>query len=143
MSIGSYIQGALGWGQDEEELKNKLMIQYQDDPKFLGKIRGDSIGQDGKLVQGTWNTGLFDTMKSTEQSRSLAKRQKVFDIAAKGGAQHGGPSIGDIGQKMPYGDTAMFNPKAMPPRYLPGTKPREEDELIPPGFAQFPYRMYS
>ena len=142
MSIGSYIQGALGWGQDEEELKNKLMIQYQDDPKFLGKIRGDSIGQDGKLVQGTWNTGLFDTMKSTEQSRSLAKRQKVFDIAAKGGAQHGGAAISSGGQTMPYGDTAMFNPKTMPPRYLPGTKPKEDEELIPPGFPQFPYRMY-
>ena len=133
MSIGSYIQGALGWGQDEEELKNKLMIQYQDDPKFLAKIMGPA---------GDWNTGLFDTMKSTEQSRSLAKRQKVFDIAAKGGAQHGGPSIGDIGQKMPYGDTAMFNPKTMPPRYLPGTKLKEDEELIPPGFPQFPYRMY-
>ena len=88
------------------------------------------------------NPDVFKTMVSKEASRMMGKRQKLFDVAAEGGAQHGGPSIGDIGQKMPYGDTAMFNPKAMPPRYLPGTKPREEDELIPPGFAQFPYRMY-
>jgi len=70
------------------------------------------------------------------------QQQQYMKMAAEAGASSGGAGIASGGQKMPYGDTSMFNPKAMPSRYLPGTKPRDEDELIPPGFAQFPYRMY-
>ena len=59
-------------------------------------------------------------------------------------AQGPGMSMTDVSQggaKKPYGDTAMFNPKAMPQRYLPGTKPKEEEDIIPPGLFS-PYRMY-
>jgi len=70
------------------------------------------------------------------------QQQQYMKMAAEAGASSGGTAVSHGGRGMPYGDTAMFNPKAMPPRYLPGTKPRDEDELIPPGFAQFPYRMY-
>ena len=82
------ISDLFGWDQDEDELKRKLMLEYHGNP-LLGKLRGDT--PDGG--EGTWNTDLFNTMKSTEQSRSLGKRQKLFDIAAEGGAQSGGTAV--------------------------------------------------
>ena len=70
------------------------------------------------------------------------QQQQLMKMAASAGASSGGAAVGHGGRGMPYGDTAMFNPKAMPPRYLPGTRPREEEDLIPPGLFS-PYRMYS
>jgi hypothetical protein len=86
--------------------------------------------------------GEIDLIEAEINADTQHQQQQLMKIAATAGASSGGSAIRSEGQKMPYGDTAMFNPKTMPPRYLPGTKPREEDELIPPGFAQFPYRMY-
>ena len=108
------------YGQHDDELQEKLKLakEQKKSPAEIGLIQAE-IDADTKHQQ-----------------------QQLMKIAATAGASSGGSAISSVGQKMPYGDTAMFNPKAMPPRYLPGTKPREEDELIPPGFAQFPYRMY-
>ena len=111
---------------DPLQIKRRQLLKKLDDNPNDTTIQGEI-----KLVEAEINA---DT---THQQQQLMK------IAATAGASSGGAAISSGGQTMPYGDTAMFNPKAMPPRYLPGTKPRDEDELIPPGFAQFPYRMYS
>jgi len=69
------------------------------------------------------------------------QQQQLMKIAQGPGMSMTGVSHG--GRGMPYGDTAMFNPKAMPPRYISGTRPRDEEDK-PPGLATFsPYRMYS
>jgi len=85
-------------------------------------------------------------LKALYQSEIDAQKthdmQEYMNIAATSGASGGGTAVSHGGTRMPYGDTAMFNPKTMPPRYISGTRPREEDE--PPGLATFsPYRMYS
>ena len=82
--------------------------------------------------------GEIALIKAEIDADTKHQQQQLMDIVATSGASSGGAGIASEGVKKPYGDTSMFNPKAMPPRYLPGTKPRDEDELIPPGFAQFP-----
>ena len=120
MGWGSEIHSALGWDQDEDELKRKLMLEYHGDP-LLGKLRGDT--PDGG--EGTWNTELFNTMKSTEQSRSLEKRQKLFEIAATGGAQDGGPAIGGGGTS-----GIGYAPQRDITKTFPGAMSKEEEEYL-------------
>jgi len=86
------------------------------------------------------NTVLAASLKQELDADTTHQQQQLMEIAATAGASSGGTAVSH-GQAMPYGDTAMFNPKAMPQRYLPGTKPREEEDLIPPGLFS-PYRMY-
>ena len=89
------------------------------------------------------DTALAASLKSEIEAQQTHDMQQYMKMAAIAGASSGGAAIASEGVKKPYGDTSMFNPKAMPPRYLPGTKPKEEEDLIPPGFPQFPYRMYT
>ena len=122
-SSGNPIYNFLYGNKDDElQLKRKLAME--------------------KLAEGTGSQGEIDLIEAEIDADTTHQQQQLMKIAATAGASSGGAAISSGGQTMPYGDTAMFNPKAMPPRYLPGTKPRDEDELIPPGFAQFPYRMY-
>jgi hypothetical protein len=85
--------------------------------------------------------GEIDLINAEINADTTHQQQQLMKIAAEAGASGGGTAVSHGGPRMPYGDTAMFNPKAMPQRYIPGTKPREEDELIPPGLFS-PYRMY-
>ena len=110
--------------------------------KIFKMIYGDKDDELQKRLRSATDPGEIALIKAEIDADTKHQQQQLMKIAATAGASSGGSAISSVGQKMPYGDTAMFNPKAMPPRYLPGTKPREEDELIPPGFAQFPYRMY-
>ena len=95
--------------------------------------------------------GTLETHKDAKERSALLKiemeadekhrQQQLMKMAQGPGMSMTGVSHG--GRGMPYGDTAMFNPKAMPPRYISGTRPREEEDK-PPGLATFsPYRMYS
>ena len=87
------------------------------------------------------NPELNALYQSEINAQKTHDMQEYMNIAATAGASSGGAAVGHGGRGMPYGDTAMFNPKAMPPRYLPGTRPREEEDLIPPVLFS-PYRMY-
>ena len=87
------------------------------------------------------NTDLAYSLKNEIEAQQTHDMQQYMNIAATAGASSGGAAVSHGGGKKPYGDTAMFNPKAMPQLYLPGTRPREEEDLIPPGLFS-PYRMY-
>ena len=121
------------WGKSPKEIElEQLIKQYEDE--YQRSISSPGTGDLSKKA-------LADQMRARLKGAKQETAQYLFKQAEGPGMSMTGVSHG--GRGMPYGDTAMFNPKTMPPRYLPGTKPREEDELIPPGFAQFPYRMYS
>ena len=111
MSIVSDIHSALGWGMKDDEFMQILEAKFVDDQDTLNKIKGDKT--------------LFDSLKSTEQSRGLAKRQKVFDIAAKGGAQDGGPGIGGGGTS-----GIGYAPQRDITKTIPGAMSKEEEEYL-------------
>ena len=111
MSIVSDIHSALGWGMKDDEFMQILEAKFVDDQDTLNKIKGDKT--------------LFDSLKSTEQSRGLAKRQKVFDIAAKGGAQDGGPAIGGGGTS-----GIGYAPQRDITKTFPGAMSKEEEEYL-------------
>ena len=135
----SHIYGSLGHWEDnpfrkmfgggDDELKKKY------DLYTTGKLKC-TTPQEIKSAQ-----EQAALLKVEMEADETHQQQQLMKIAAEAGASGGGTAVSQGGPRMPYGDTAMFNPKAMPQRYIPGTKPREEDELIPPGLFS-PYRMY-
>ena len=120
------------WGKSPKEIElAQLIKQYEDE--YQRSISAPGTGALSKKA-------LADQMKARLKGAKQETAQYLFKQAAGPGMSMTGVSHG--GRGMPYGDTAMFNPKTMPPRYISGTRPREEDE--PPGLATFsPYRMYS
>ena len=120
------------WGKSPKEIElEQLIKQYEDE--YQRSISAPGTGDLSK-------NALADQMKARLKGAKQETAQYLFKQAAGPGMSMTGVSHG--GRGMPYGDTAMFNPKTMPPRYISGTRPREEDE--PPGLATFsPYRMYS
>ena len=119
-------RNAFGGGDDELKKKHDLYT--------TGALKGTTPEEIKSAQAQAALLGVEIEAGETHQQQQLMK------IAAEAGASGGGTAV-SYGQKMPYGDTAMFDPKAMPQRYLPGTKPREEEDLIPPGLFS-PYRMY-
>ena len=69
------------------------------------------------------NPDAFKTMLANEQSRSLEKRQKLFDIDATGGAQDGGPAIGGGGTS-----GIGYAPQRDITKTFPGAMSKEEEE---------------
>ena len=120
------------WGKSPKEIElEQLIKQYEDE--YQRSISAPGTG-------GLSKKALADQMRARLKGAKQETAQYLFKQAAGPGMSMTGVSHG--GRCMPYGDTAMFNPKTMPPRYISGTRPREEDE--PPGLATFsPYRMYS
>lgn len=120
------------WGKSPKEIElEQLIKQYEDE--YQRSISAPGTGDLSKKA-------LADQMRARLKGAKQETAQYLFKQAAGPGMSMTGVSHG--GRGMPYGDTAMFNPKTMPPRYISGTRPREEDE--PPGLATFsPYRMYS
>ena len=120
------------WGKSSKEIElEQLIKQYEDE--YQRSISAPGTGDLSKKA-------LADQMKARLKGAKQETAQYLFKQAAGPGMSMTGVSHG--GRGMPYGDTAMFNPKTMAPRYISGTRPREEDE--PPGLATFsPYRMYS
>ena len=117
-----------GGGDDELEKKYNLYNEGLKDKDGSWTVKQDSERAALLKVE----------MEADEKHR----QQQLMKMVAEGGASSGGTAVSHGGRGMPYGDTAMFNPKAMPQRYIPGTRPREEEDLIPPGLFS-PYRMYS
>ena len=123
------------WGKSPKEIElEQLIKQYEDEyQKSVLSAGGRGEGDLSKKA-------LADQMRARLKGAKQETAQYLFKQAAGPGMSMTGVSHG--GRGMPYGDTAMFNPKTMAPRYISGTRPREEDE--PPGLATFsPYRMYS
>ena len=123
------------WGKSPKEIElEQLIKQYEDEyQKSVLSAGGRGEGDLSKKA-------LADQMRARLKGAKQETAQYLFKQAAGPGMSMTGVSHG--GRGMPYGETAMFNPKTMPPRYISGTRPREEDE--PPGLATFsPYRMYS
>ena len=120
------------FGKSSKEIElEQLIKQYEDE--YQRSISSPGTGDLSKKA-------LADQMRARLKGAKQETAQYLFKQAEGPGMSMTGVSHG--GRGMPYGDTAMFNPKTMPPRYLPGTKPREEEDLIAPGLFS-PYRMYS
>jgi hypothetical protein len=94
MSNGDPFKFNFGLGSsedDEDEYKKRLFGSI--DPGLRQKMFG----------AGNWssvsseNNPVYASMWSAEKSRLLNKKQKLFDIAAEGGAKDGGPAIGGGG----------------------------------------------
>ena len=120
------------FGKSSKEIElEQLIKQYEDE--YQRAISAPGTGDLSKKA-------LADQMRARLKGAKQETAQYLFKQAEGPGMSMTGVSHG--GRGMPYGDTAMFNPKTMPPRYLPGTKPREEEDLIAPGLFS-PYRMYS
>jgi hypothetical protein len=111
MSWFGDIQSALGWGLEDDDFDKILKARFVDDEEMYNKIKTD---QD-----------LYNTLKSTEQSRSLAKRQKLFDIAAEGGAKHGGTAVAGGGTTgLGYANPVDFT------KTFPRPMSKEEEEYM-------------
>ena len=119
---------AFGGGDDELKKKHGLYTEGLKDSKGNWTVSPDPE-----------KAALLKVEMDADETH---QQQQLMKIAATAGASSGGAAVSHGGPRMPYGDTAMFNPKAMPQRYIPGTRPREEEDLIPPGLFS-PYRMYS
>ena len=118
MSNGNPFQLNFGLGyddEDKEKYKNELIGSIDED---LYKRMFDT---DGNII----NQPVFDSMWSAEKSRLLGKKQKLFDIAAEGGAQDGGPAI-------PGGGTSGigYAPQRDITKTFPGAMSKEEEEYL-------------
>ena len=111
---------------------------YQEDEDTAHLRRRAFDSRQLKTPEGDAEAALLEAEIEAQETHDM---QEYMNIAATAGASGGGAPVSQGGPKKPYGDTAMFNPKAMPEKYIPGTRPREEEELIPPGLFS-PYRMY-
>ena len=90
MSNGNPFKFDFGLGSsedDEDEYKKRLFGSI--DPGLRQKMFGAG---DWSSVSSE-NNPVYASMWSAEKSRLLNKKQKVFDIAATGGAQHGGTAV--------------------------------------------------
>ena len=107
MSWFGDIQSAFGWDMDE---KRRKAFEAE-----TNKVMGE--GWAAK------NSDAFKTMLANEQSRSLEKRQKLFDVAAEGGAAHGGPVIAGGGTS-----GIGYAPQRDITKTFPGAMSKEEEE---------------
>jgi len=90
MSNGNPFKFDFGLGSsedDEDEYKKRLFGSI--DPGLRQKMFGAG---DWSSVSSE-NNPVYASMWSAEKSRLLNKKQKLFDIAAQGGAKDGGPAI--------------------------------------------------
>jgi hypothetical protein len=78
-------------------------------------------------------------MWSAEKSRLLGKKQKLFDIAATGGAQHGGTAIAGAGGAtgVSYADPYPGDPTERFPKSITEEEEKYRLDLRAPGFATF------
>ena len=123
------------WGKSPKEIELEQLIKQYEDEYQQSVLAAGGRGE-GDLSK----KALADQMRARLKGAKQETAQHLFKQAEGPAMSMTGVSHG--GAKKPYGDTAMFNPKAMPQLYLPGTRPREEEDLIPPGLFS-PYRMYS
>ena len=109
----------------EEEYKRKLWASLDEEArsKIFSPIEGDDFrikpGADGGPNE------VYSAMLGEEKSRLLGKKQKLFDIAATGGAQDGGPAI-------PGGGTSGigYAPQRDITKTFPGAMSKEEEEYL-------------
>ena len=109
-----------GVDDEEEEYKRRLYGSVSDD--LRNKIWGDS-DWDGSMSK--MGNEVYGSMWSAEKSRLLGKKQKLFDIAATGGAQDGGPAIGGGGTS-----GIGYAPQRDITKTFPGAMSKEEEEYL-------------
>jgi len=104
----SSFQSSMGWDMDE---KRRKAFEAE-----TNKVMGEEWAAK--------NPDAFKTMLANEQSRSLEKRQKLFDVAAEGGAAHGGTAVAGGGTTgVSYADPYPGDPSDRFPK-----APTEEEE---------------
>jgi hypothetical protein len=121
MSNGNSFKFNFGLGVDDEEdeYKRGLFGSISDD--LRNKIWGE--GADWRSPMSKGGAEVYNSLWAAEKSRLLNKKQKVFDIAAKGGAQDGGPAIGDVGAS-----GLDYVPQRDITKTFPGAMSKEEEE---------------
>ena len=122
MSNGNPFKFNFGLGSsedDEDEYKKRLFGSI--DPGLRKKMFGAG---DWSSVSSE-NNPVYASMWSAEKSRLLNKKQKLFDIAAEGGAKDGGPAI-------PGGGTSGigYAPQRDITKTFPGAMSKEEEEYL-------------
>jgi len=120
MSNGNPFKFDFGLGSsedDEDEYKKRLFGSI--DPGLRQKMFGAG---DWSSVSSE-NNPVYASMWSAEKSRLLNKKQKLFDIAAQGGAKDGGPAIGGGGTS-----GIGYAPQRDITKTFPGAMSKEEEE---------------
>jgi len=118
MGNGNPFQFNFGLGYDDEDkkkYKNELIGSIDED------LHNRMFDSAGNII----NQPVFDSMWSAEKSRLLGKKQKLFDIAAEGGAQGGGPAIGGGGTS-----GIGYAPQRDITKTFPGAMSKEEEEYL-------------
>ena len=106
----SSFHDSMGWKVDEDDFDKKLQ---------------ESLGYDEAAFNTFKKTGAYTSLKGAEKSRGLEKRQKLFDIAATGGAQDGGTAISGLGES-----GIGYAPQRDITKTFPGAMSKEEEEYL-------------
>ena len=78
-----------------------------------------------KIAMNNFDNPVYKSMLSTEKSRRMGKRQKLFDVAAEGGAKHGGTAVAGGGTTgLGYADPVDFT------KTFPRPMSKEEEEYM-------------
>jgi hypothetical protein len=123
MSNGNPFKFNFGLGVDDEEdeYKRGLFGSVSDD--LRNKIWGEGAKWNSTMSQS--GKEVYNSMWSAEKSRLLGKKQKLFDIAAKGGAKDGGTAVAGGGTTgLGYADPVDFT------KTFPGAMSKEEEEYL-------------
>ena len=107
-----------GVDDEEEEYKKRLYASIDDEArsKIFTPIEGDPY----RVAP---NNKVYSAMWGEEKSRLLGKKQKLFDIAATGGAQHGGTAVAGGGTS-----GIGYAPQRDITKTFPGAMSKEEEE---------------
>ena len=123
MSNGNPFKFNFGLGVDDEEdeYKRGLFGSVSDD--LRNKIWGEGAKWNSPMSKGGGE--VYSSMWSAEKSRLLGKKQKLFDIAAQGGAKDGGPAIGGGGTS-----GIGYAPQRDITKTFPGAMSKEEEKYL-------------
>jgi len=109
----------------EEEYKRKLWASLDEEAR--SKIFSPLGGDDFRIKPGAGGgpNEIYSAMLGEEKSRLLGKSQKLFDIAAEGGAKDGGPAISGGGTS-----GIGYAPQRDITKTFPGAMSKEEEEYL-------------
>lgn len=129
-----------------EQLQSWLnwdMSKKDEDEWRLG-LQGLGEETYNKIAMNNFDNPVYKSMLSTEKSRRMGKRQKLFDVAAEGGAKHGGTAVAGGGTTgVSYTDPYPGDPTDRFPKSITEEEEKQRLALRAPGFATFGYNSWT